>query len=76
MGLRREMTRVGMFLLWIGLVCVWTWDVKALQPLEVALLSGASLVAIALIFTERVVIVEGIEMIGKRLTRLRRKIGI
>lgn len=75
-GLRREATRVGMYLLWIGLVCTWTWEIEALQPLEVALLSAASLVAIALVFTERVVIVEGVGMVGERLTRLRKKFGV
>lgn len=75
-GLRREMTRVGMFLLWIGLVCAWSWKFDALRPLEMGVLSGASLVAIALILTERVVMVEAMGLVGKRLARLRKKIGV
>lgn len=72
--LRREFTRIAFFLLSGLVVCGWTWELDAPQPLVIAGLVGLSALAMAMVATERVVIAESMQLVTNRFARLRKKI--
>lgn len=69
----QELGRAGLFLLWVVVICGWTWELNASQPAVLVALAAGTLVAVALLATERKVIADGIQQVLKRLRRLKAK---
>lgn len=70
--MRREIVRVGAFLLWSGVIVGWAWALPSHQPAIMLGLAVASVTAIALLATERRVIGESIVLLRNRLRARRR----
>lgn len=68
-ALPREVLRAGIFLLWTGVVCGWTWALQFGATAAMPVLAVASLASISLLASERRVVGESVQWVRKQLTR-------